>query len=201
MKNALYVSNLAPSVTEDTLREIFGQHGEVVSVSFGQNERFQSPYALVEMASEKTATKAMIALNGYEVEGHRLAVSYTGADYTREFTSKQRKAAEAIAEALGETDKIPVREIHTMVLLCGAAFATALVDEAKQIHANQGILTHLGDRPRTLGGVYFHLARARVNPEAYRIIFNRKGKLPNPTDTPEDADTAATAATESEGVS
>lgn len=187
MKNVLYVSNLAPAVAEDEaiLREVFGQQGEVLNITFAMNERFQSPYALVEMASEKQGTKAINTLNGCEVEGLRLAVSYTGADYTREFTSKQRKAAEAVAEALGETEKIPVREINTLVLLCGTAFANALVEEAKQVYAAEGILTHTGDRQRTLGGVFFHLARARVNPEAYRIIFNRKGKLP--TITPEEA--------------
>ncbi len=159
---------------------LFGQYGAVLAVRFDTDQRSQERYALVTMDSEKNASRAAHALNGHRLEGRRLAVSYPQADLSRELTSKQRRAAEAVAAELGETEKVPVRQIMAMVQLCGSSFVQAILEEAKTVHASAGILTADGSRPRTLGGVFFYLARNRMAADVHQIVYNRKGKLPQP---------------------
>ncbi len=182
MKNKLYVTNLADSAEQEALWTLFSQHGDVLGIEQGIDQRTQRRFAIVEFAAEKQATKANNSLNGHLLEGRRLAISTPELDLNREMTSKQRKAAEAIAEALGEKDEVPVREIHAIVQLCGTAFAAAIVEEAKQVFAEEGIPTSDGKRKRTLGGVFFYLARYRMAQPAYKIVFNRKGKMPLPAE-------------------
>jgi len=179
-KNALYVANLAASVDERRLHDLFGEYGEVESVEFGTHELSGDRFALVALAVEKAATKANHGLNGREIDGCRLAVSYPEVDVTRELVPKHRKLAEAVCEELGETEKVPVRRIHTMVLLCGTSFVEAILEEAKQVAAGEGIKTTDGSRPRTVGGVFFYLARYRMSNAVRRIVYNRKGKMPAP---------------------
>lgn len=76
MSKKLYVGNLNYGTTEDTLRSLFSQHGEVVSVNLitdrytGESKGF----GFVEMASEDEAGAAINALNGREVDGRKLRV-------------------------------------------------------------------------------------------------------------------------------
>ena len=182
MKNVLYVANLPADVTEAQLRELFSQHGDVVSVELGKDEAFDEPYGLVHMAAEKAATQANHALNGYKLADRRLAVSYPEIDTTRPLTSKLQKAAGDITANLGETDKIPVREIKAMVLLCGTSFAEALLAETEQIEAAGGMMTADGTRRRTKGGVFFLLARHRLSPQVRHLVFGHHGKMPQTMD-------------------
>lgn len=178
MGNILYVTNFPPETTADDLFDLFDEYGAVETVEIDVEERIDTPYAIVEMNSEKHATKAHRSLNGYALdEAHRLAVSYPDLEL-RDLTSKQRKALDQIAEELGETDEVPLRQIETMARLCGLPFVEALVDEALIIDEGDGLMTSDGERRRTTGGVFFYLARYRMSPTVRRVIFNRKGKLP-----------------------
>jgi hypothetical protein len=178
MKNVLYVANLPAGVTEAQLRELFSPHGDVVSVELGKDESSQEPYGLVQMAAEKAATQANHALNGYQLADRRLAVSYPEVDTTRPLTTKLQKAAGDITTDLGETEKIPVREIKALVLLCGTSFAEALLAETVEIEAAGGLMTADGTRRRTKGGVFFLLARRRLSPQVRHLIFDQHGKMP-----------------------
>lgn len=182
MKNTLYVANLPPSATEAQLRELFGQHGDVTSVEFGVDDRFNVRYALVTMATEKTANKANRGLNGHKLDDHLLAISPPDVDLSKDLMPKQRKAAEALAAELQETEKVPVRQIQAIVQLCGDSFAEAVLKEADEVQARGGLMTSDGERQRTRGGVFFFLARARMAPPARRIVYNRKGKMPPPAE-------------------
>jgi RNA recognition motif-containing protein len=179
-RNTLYVSNLAPSVDATQLGELFTEYGEVESVEFGNHRLSGDRFALVQMVLEKEATKANLGLNGYELDGHYLAVSYPEPDISRPFLSRHKKIAESVAEQLNETEKKPVRMIHAMVLLCGPSFVQAIAKEAQEIDAGEGIMTSDSSQRRTLGGVFFYLARYRMSDAVRRIIYNRKGKLPPP---------------------
>lgn len=185
MKNTLYVANLPPSATEAQLRELFGPYGDVTSVEFGVEDRFDARYALVTMATEKTANKASRGLNGHQLDDHILAISPPDVDLSKDLMPKQRKAAEALAAELQETEKVPVRQIHAIVQLCGDSFAEAVLKEADEVQARGGLMTSDGERQRTRGGVFFFLARARMAPPARRIVFNRKGKMPPPEEAPQ----------------
>lgn len=77
MATKLYVGSLAYSVTDDTLRTLFADKGEVVSATVikdrdsGQSKGF----GFVEMADAKDATAAIALLNGKELEGRTIMVS------------------------------------------------------------------------------------------------------------------------------
>jgi hypothetical protein len=76
-----------------------------------------------------------------------------------------------IAEALGETKSGPLTQIKLIIKLCGEDFAYKLLQEAQTIYAEGGMLTSNGERPRTLGGIYFYLARQQVPKEHRSTIF------------------------------
>jgi RNA recognition motif-containing protein len=63
--------------TEDSLRELFAAHGEVVSVRMVTDRdtgRYRG-FSFVEMASEEQAEAAIAALNGTELDERPLKVN------------------------------------------------------------------------------------------------------------------------------
>jgi RNA recognition motif-containing protein len=68
--NRLYVGNLAYSVTDDQLKELFTEHGEVKGVNIITGKGF----GFVEMDSNDQAEAAKEALNGTEFEGRTLRI-------------------------------------------------------------------------------------------------------------------------------
>lgn len=177
MATALFAANLDEQVTAEELRALFAEHGEIVALETPAAQRPGELVAVVEMASEKQATRALNALNGAELRGKRLAVSYLVPDLDKDLTPRQRKTIEEIAARLEETEENALRQIEAIVYLCGGQFAQALVEEALALDAQEGLMTKEGTR-RTKGGIFFYLARFRMSPEARRIVYNRKGKLP-----------------------
>ncbi|MEM9488563.1 MAG: hypothetical protein AAGC55_05435 [Myxococcota bacterium] len=67
-----------------------------------------------------------------------------------------------IAEVLGESDAKPLAELSELVTKLGPDQADQLAVEAADIHGGEGMLTVDGSRARTLGGVFFKLARDRI---------------------------------------
>ena len=41
-------------------------------------------------------------------------------------------------------------------------------------------MTSDGSARRTIGGVFFYLCRYRMSDECRKIVYNRKGKMPQP---------------------
>lgn len=87
MAKNLFVGSLPYSVTDDTLGQLFAQHGQVVSVNIikdkysGQSRGF----GFVEMSTDEEAAKAIAGLNGHNLEGRNIVVkealpkpTYTG---------------------------------------------------------------------------------------------------------------------------
>lgn len=178
MKNTLYVSNIASGVTEEQLRELFTQHGEVTDLQFIPDDKTPNQIALVTLASEKLATRALNNLNGHTLEGRYLTICPPEADLSKELLPKQRKIVESLAETLGETHEIPLRQLESIVMLCGGSFAQALLKEVEEIESQAGLMTADGARRRSKGGVFFYLARYRMPHQIRAIVYNRKGKLP-----------------------
>ena len=77
MSKKLYVGNLAFSTTEDELRAVFKQHGEVESVNvITDRETGRSRgFAFVEMEDASAADDAMRALDGSDLGGRTLKVN------------------------------------------------------------------------------------------------------------------------------
>jgi len=77
MGKRLYVGNLAYSVTEAELREVFEKSGAITEVKMVLDRETGRPrgFAFVEMASESAATQAIANLNGREMQGRTLTVN------------------------------------------------------------------------------------------------------------------------------
>jgi RNA recognition motif-containing protein len=73
----LYVGNLPFSVTEDDLRDLFSEHGDVSSVALITDRETGRPrgFGFVEFANDSDAEAAVEALNGAEVKGRALVVN------------------------------------------------------------------------------------------------------------------------------
>jgi len=77
MTKKLYVGNISFSATEDELRDLFQQAGEVESVKIitdnysGRSRGF----GFVEMAQEADAEKAKEMFNGYSLQNRNLIVN------------------------------------------------------------------------------------------------------------------------------
>jgi RNA recognition motif-containing protein len=77
MSKKLYVGNLPFTSTEDELRELFGRHGTVDSVSVITDRETGRPrgFAFVEMAEASAASDAIRALDGTQLGGRSLKVN------------------------------------------------------------------------------------------------------------------------------
>ena len=73
----IFVGNLNYSITEDDMREIFEEYGELTSVKL-ITDKFtgrSKGFGFVEMADAEEAKKAIEELNGAEVEGRSMVVN------------------------------------------------------------------------------------------------------------------------------
>jgi len=77
MESKLYVGNLSYSTTEDDLKTLFAQAGNVVSVALikdrdsGQSKGF----GFIEMSNQVEAEKAISMFNGYQLGDRELKVN------------------------------------------------------------------------------------------------------------------------------
>ena len=70
MGNKLYCGNLAYTVTNEQLAELFANHGEVKNVNIIEGKGF----GFVELGTDEEAAQAKEALNGQEFEGRVLRI-------------------------------------------------------------------------------------------------------------------------------
>lgn len=73
----IYIGNLNYRTTEETVREIFEEYGEVVSVKLIKDRETgrKKGFGFVEMESESEGDAAIEALNDKELEGRNLKVN------------------------------------------------------------------------------------------------------------------------------
>jgi RNA recognition motif-containing protein len=73
----IYVGNLPYATTEDELREMFSQYGEITSLNIIRDKFTGSSkgFGFVEMADRASAQSAIEALNGTEMGGRALTVN------------------------------------------------------------------------------------------------------------------------------
>jgi len=73
----LYVGNLSYSTTDDSLRDAFAAHGEVVSanVMVDRETGRSRGFGFVELSSEAEARTAIDAMNGSMLDGRPLTVN------------------------------------------------------------------------------------------------------------------------------
>ena len=77
MEAKLYVGNLSYDITEQRLRELFTQAGNVASVALIKEPGTQRSkgFAFVEMSSQTEASKAISMFNGHTLEDRQMTVS------------------------------------------------------------------------------------------------------------------------------
>lgn len=76
MTNNLYVGNLSYETTEETLRTLFAEYGQVESCNL-ITDRYTGRsrgFAFVEMSTEEAAEAAMSGLSGKQVDDRELKV-------------------------------------------------------------------------------------------------------------------------------
>ncbi|MFW5748446.1 MAG: phosphorylated adapter RNA export RNA-binding domain-containing protein [Chloroflexota bacterium] len=87
-------------------------------------------------------------------------------------TKKDTQAViKEIADTLGESERKPLKQIENIVKLCGVLFAQKVLEDTLEIEANGGMMVSTGDRRRTPGGVFFYLARERMDDDVRQEIF------------------------------
>ncbi len=77
MESKLYVGNLSYNVSEDDLRELFSQAGEIKEVTLIMDRDTRRPkgFGFVEFNSQADAEKAIQMFNEHELDGRRLTVN------------------------------------------------------------------------------------------------------------------------------
>ena len=77
MGNKLYVGNLPFSATDDSLREMFGQAGQVESARIitDRDTGRSKGFGFVEMSTQQEASEAIKKFNGIELDGRALTVN------------------------------------------------------------------------------------------------------------------------------
>lgn len=77
MSKQIYAGNLSYQMSDDNLRELFQQHGEVTSVKIirypdsGKSKGF----GFIEMSNDEEADAAIEKLNGSEIQGRNIRVN------------------------------------------------------------------------------------------------------------------------------
>lgn len=73
----MYVGNLSFSVTEDDLKSVFSEFGEVVSVNIIKDKYSgkSKGFGFVEMPNNSEADKAIKSLNGSNLQGRNIKVN------------------------------------------------------------------------------------------------------------------------------
>lgn len=77
MKNKLYVGNLPYSMTNDSLKQMFAEFGEIVDARIitDRHSGRSKGFGFVEFANEADAQKAIDAKHGTDVEGRNIVVN------------------------------------------------------------------------------------------------------------------------------
>jgi cold-inducible RNA-binding protein len=86
MEKKIYVGNISFKASEEDLKELFSQSGEVESVKIITDRHTGNPkgFAFVEMATEEDARKAIEALNGATFMERTLSVAEAKPQQPRE---------------------------------------------------------------------------------------------------------------------
>jgi RNA recognition motif-containing protein len=169
----LYVANLTPNFSEEEIAGLLSPFGQVDNVNRTVNTKTGelTRQAFVDIIDEASALAAMEALNGYVIDGERIAVTYAKVPEESGLTPEGEALVKEISEKLGENEKEPIEYIKRIVRLGGISFSRALLEETLQIEADGGMSILSGERRRTPGGVFFFLARKRLATPLRSCVF------------------------------
>ncbi len=86
MEKKIYVGNISFKASEEDLKALFSQSGEVESVKIITDRHTGNPkgFAFVEMAQDDAAESAITQLNGRKIEGRAITVNEARPQQPRE---------------------------------------------------------------------------------------------------------------------
>ncbi|ELP88366.1 multiple RNA-binding domain containing protein, putative [Entamoeba invadens IP1] len=94
--HTLYIKNVNPKTTEDTLRKVFTQYGQIHSVSISKNPTSsKNVFCFLEFARHSSALNAMKNAQGQLVDGNAIAIELS-IPKKDDFTHAKRKKAEDV---------------------------------------------------------------------------------------------------------
>lgn len=78
MAKRVYIGNMSFMTTEETLKKVFSQFGNVISAEVIRDKFTEQSkgFGFVEMEDEEEAKAAIYELNGKDLEGRRLRVNF-----------------------------------------------------------------------------------------------------------------------------
>jgi hypothetical protein len=112
-----------------------------------------------------------------------MIASQTGAGLSMAMERAEIKAlAVEAAKVLGEENEGPIHQLELILEHVGKPFLDELIAETLKIEENGGMMTDDGKRRRTIGGVFFYLAKGKIDPRIRYLIFpsfgqKEKGKV------------------------
>ncbi len=92
------------------------------------------------------------------------------------------QVVQGIAAELGETTAQPLAHLRRMLRTLGEERTRQLVQQAKAVEVQGGLLLPDSGRRRTLGGVFFKLAKEQATPEERARIWMPKNRRPKPAE-------------------
>lgn len=102
-------------------------------------------------------------------------------------------ATQSLATVLGEQEAEPLASLRRLIAVKGVTFAQHILQKTQAREAAGGMLTHDKTRRRTMGGVFFLLAKRAVSPAEHQQIWpghtippprKRAAKHPQPLPPP-----------------
>ena len=103
----IYVRNLATTVTESDLREIFGHYGSVSAVTMMKKHASSDPlgFAFVTMPTKSQAISAINALKGATLKGKAMEFNDFGPRFERRRSDERRGPPRSETERRGRIKK------------------------------------------------------------------------------------------------
>ncbi|CAG0889145.1 unnamed protein product [Darwinula stevensoni] len=118
---SVFVGNIPYEATEEQLKEIFSQVGQVLSFKLVYDRETGKPkgYGFCEYRDQETALSAMRNLNGFEIGGRTLRVDNACTEKSRlELQIEPEKAPEAISKAVASLPPEQMFELMRQMKIC-----------------------------------------------------------------------------------
>jgi RNA recognition motif-containing protein len=136
----LFVASLSPSTTEDSIRTLFSQHGEVIRVKL-LKDRSSRPYSFVQFKRTEDALNALQSVNNAMLDGRRLRVEKAKVNRTL-FIAKMDRAMPSsqlreMMELYGPVENVTIIKNHQTNRSKGCGFVKFVYrEDAMEAFAN-----------------------------------------------------------------
>lgn len=92
----------------------------------------------------------------------------------KRLSPEQKQFRDELIRTLKEKHKAPKLRLAKIIGVCGIDFCRDILAQTQEIEAQGGMLTEKGDRRRTIGGVFFRLAKEQMTQEQWFEVVPRK---------------------------